>query len=1599
MILLILFFIYFYLLYKKIRLGAKSYEFMKGFDVEMANKKAHKALALVLSAATVASVSVPAITSSVMVSAATSSVINMAEVKSNLTIKKEINGTDLGDNKLLKSATTTITVNTGDIAANKFTYAFKVYKPASDGKPATTTITKSVAMQTKNYFTFRPEDTGNYTLLVNVVNKSTGESFTKSFNLEVIASTKIADNQTVYDTNGNRYKVLSASSKTLALTGITESKTNPKVGFEFDGGTVSIVDKTLTDLPVNMDEFKITQFGDGTNKVERIKFDANGNPSGKLDDPFKEINIPSTVEVIKANSLSRNLVKCVYKTDKSGKDTTEVKTDALVILGSKDKNDLYSSKLRTIEKNGIASDMIATTVFRTYHTNIAASSCVVDSNIVRSVNGYKFKFSWLNDMPAGAKLEAPFGSWAWTAMQIIARFDCSKEDTTYTHANGYGSAAKKNFKVRSTENGSLSKPLHDSVYDRDMIVAVNFYNNKQVTASSTPKYRLVVNNGGFPSVLNNGTMFVIDSSIYSDLILKRKVDKSTGVYKIYPNTQADTGLNKNDKIECNVKQTYNIGKGATDDKIEMLDFENLGCIAYNRIGSSYVKYGDDGKLTANAPKLFDVAVTYPVYKLREGSGYIAFKASSVDYGTAYKLGQTGGEGTVQIAMPANASGLLTNYNNQKYTMSYHIQTKDELAGKYNDNGIGAVTYTRGKWNNTQKKFEANTSGDRLKINFNAKADRYYLVEYVDMTSDNDEVKVLWDGAAKGVKGFDSGSDKGLLLDSKTNDNKFYEIRVTEFTNSYQGTGYGMSARFTAYPVIDGRGFLKVYQSNKELAAGVTEELDFNTKGMRFIKYYGTPGCSYKIYRYSKNEGTKVITDKDSGKAMTNTNTTTLCNDTFGVYNNAINVTTHEFSTAVSGVNISDYCLIKKVSGTTEATVPAPRVWLSSCDADDVTGKNASGAARTLKNVMKVCTYSAKGVRLNITGGSNGYYYSDWTSSATKKACRAISPKVASDGTISDNKMKVTVNVDDFKTRGKSVDRQTIKVVYSTNFRKNGYSLSNSGITWKDLPGSEGAFTTKDSVEFTPVNGLVFYRIAYKYVNEDTVRYTNIKAVTYNALTSFSTSQQIKAEPLSNIGSATVLNDSVYNKTYDSTDDTVIINQVLADKANPNTSVVNNVNTLKISECFAANGQISNANKTGTNGTFNPLLVILNAARSFNTSKSNAVTWKTVTVPTSYGTAKITINNAYSSAPAKSTLTSILKTSKNLNAFDGIVTAKKYATVQFTTHVYSLTTTGSDKTFEITGATDITETTDKKNVVRVNNISYTASKPTDMKGTSDITLSTVKADGTVDREEKYLAIVQNCVITNPNDVGYDTSFSSSNGNIRQKSQARVYFIKLQERSYEPIREHNSKIALKKTDAQNTDEIKIKVTGCYTKDDNPIFSAFYKKSGSNKKLFNLELDELGALDDDDTHRLNRTLGVFNPSQVVLKFNYTRTDGKTATASFIVNRTTWASGEALKTSYASTDKTDANNSSVFLVKDGKVTGFEYVITAKRILKYLQDNGADMTKFSNGTINATLYVYSAAITAGKKAANTEVETIMPALANSAYRSYVTIDVSDWKA
>lgn len=1594
--LLILFFIYFYLLYKKIRLGAKSYEFMKGFDVEMANKKAHKALALVLSAATVASVSVPAITSSVMVSAATSSAINMAEVESNLTIKKEINGTDLGANKMLKFATTTITVNTGDIAANKFTYAYKVYKPASDGTPATTTIATDFAMQTKNYFTFKPDYTGNYTLLVNVVNKSTGESFTKSFNLEVIASTKVVNGQTVYDTNGNKYKVLNASSKTLALTGITESKTNSTVGFEFDGGTVSVVDKTLTDLPVNTDDFKITQFGDGTSKVARIKYDENGTPSAKLDDPFREINIPSTVETIKANALTRQLVKCVYKKDKSGKDTTEVKTEALVILGSKDKNDLYSSKLKTIEENGVASDMIATTVFRTYHTNIASSSCALDSNIVKTANGYKCKFSWLNGMPEGATLEAPFGSWAWTAMQLIARFDCSKEEgSTYTHANGYGSATKKNFKVRSTENGSLSKPLHDSVYDRDMIVAVNFFNNKQATASSTPKYRLVVNNGGLPSVLYNGTMFVIDSDIYSDLILKRKVDKTTGVYTIYPNTQADTGLNKNDKIVCNVMQTYNIGKGATDDKIEMLDFENLGCIAYNRIGSSYVTYGDNGKLTANASKLFDTAVTYPVYKLSKGSGYIAFKASSVDYGNAYKAGQTGGEDTVQIAMPANASGLLTNYNNQKYTMSYHIQTKDELAGKYNDNGIGAVTYTRGKWNTTQKKFESSASGDRLKINFNAKADRYYLVEYVNMTSDNDEVKVLWDGAAKGVKGFDSGSDKGLLLDSKTTDNKFYEIRVTEFTNTYQGTGYGMSARFTAYPLIDGRGFLKVYQSNKKLAAGVTEELDFNTKGTRYIKYYGAPGDSYKIYRYSKNEGTKVITDKDSGKAMANANTNTLCNDTFGVYNNAINVLTHEFSTAESGVNISDYCLIKKVSGTTETAVPAPRVWLSSCAANEVTGKNSSGAARTLNDVMKVCTYSAKGVRLNITGGSNGYYYSDWTSSATKKACRAIAPKVASDGTATDNKMKVTVNVDDFKTRGKSVDRQTIKVVYSANFRKNGYSLSNQNVTWTDLPGSEGAFTTKDSVEFTPVNGLVFYRIAYKYVNEDTVRYTNIKAVTYNALTSFGTSQQIKAEPLSNIGSATVLSDSVYNKTYDSTDNTVIVNQVLADKANPNTSAVNNVNTLKVSECFASNGQISNAIPSGK--TYNPLLVILNAARSFDTSKSNAISWKTVTVPTSYGTAKITINNAYSSAPAKSTLTPILKTSKNLNAFDGIVTAKKYATVQFTTRIYALTTSGSDKTLEITGATNIAETTDKNNVIRVGGVSFTASKPIDMKGTSDITLSTVKADGTVDRNIKYLAIVQNSIVTNPSDVGYDTSFSSGSS-IKQKTQARVYFIKLQERSYEPIREHNSKIALKKTDAQNTDEIKVKVTGCYTKDDNPIFSAFYKKSGSSKKLFNVEFDDMDVIETADSNRLTRTLAVFNPNQVVLKFNYTKTNGKTATASFTVNKTSWATGSALKTSYASTDKTDANNSSVFLVSDGKVTGLEYVITAKRILKYLQDNGADMTKFSNGVINATLYVYSAAISAGTKASGTEVETTMPALANSAYRSYVTIDVSAWQ-
>ena len=1555
----------------------------------MANKKTQKALALVLSATTIASVSVPAITSSVMVSAASSSVINMNELQSKLTIKREINGTDLGENAILKYANVTITVNTDTVATNKFTYTFKVYKPASDGSAATNNLVKP-AVQKDNYFTFKPDAVGTYTLSVKVVNKSTGESITKSFNLEVIASTKIVDDKTVYDTNGNMYKVKSAANKTLALTGIVESKSSSKVGFGFDGGTVSVVDETINKLPINMEGFKITEFGDGTNPVVGIKHDKDGN---EVEGSFNEINIPSTVEVIKANSLTTNLVKCVYKSDK-----TTVKTDALVILGTKNKNDLYSSKLNKIEANGIADDMIDNTVFRTYHANLAGSACPVgDDKVIKTSNGYKMKFSWLNDMPVGAKLEAPFGSWAWTAMQIISRFDCSKEEgTTYTHVNGYGSAEKKNFKIRSTENGSLSKPIHDSVYDRDMIIAVNFYNNKQATDKSTPKYRLVVNNGGIPSVLPNGTTFAIDNEIFNDLILKRKVDKTNDewVYTIYPNTQADTGLNKNDKIKCVINATYNVGNGVKDDKIEMVDFEKLGCIAYNRSVLSIDNYDGNGKLTADAQKLFDAAVKYPVYKLTNGTGYIAFKAKDVNYGEAYKQGKTGGEDKVEIDMPANANGLLTNYNNEKYTMSYHIQTNDELKGIWTDNGIGEVSYTRGKWNTTTKSFDADGEsvdkpGDKLRINFNARADRYYLVEYVDMTSDNDEVKVLWNGAAKGKKGFDGGSDKGLLLDSKTTDNKFYEIRVTEFTNTYKGDGYGKTARFTAYPLIDGRGFLKVYQSNKTLAAGVTEELDFNTKGTRYIKYYGVPGESYNISWYTKNEKTGVITSNNSTVDMTNANNTDLCYDTFGVYNGAINVKTHEFSTAEVGANISDYCIVKKVIDNKASAVPVPRVWLSSCAAKTVTGKNSSGGNTSIVDAIKVCTYSAKGVRLDITGGSTGYYMSNWGSNATKKACRAIAPKVNSDNSITDTKMKVTVNVSDYKTMGKTVDRQTIKVVYSTNFRKYGYSLSNSNITWTDLPGSAGAFTTKDSVEFVPVNGLVFYRIAYKYVGEDTVRYTNIKAVNYNALTGFSTSQQIKTEPASNIGSASVLSSSNYS-TYDSTSNSVIKNYVLANTG------VSEVSTLKVSQCFGPDGQILNENVKGTDGTnYNPILVMLNANRSFDSN--NKINWKTVTVPMSSGSAKITINNAYSGVPVKSTLTPILKTSKNLNVFDGIVSAKEYVTVQYSTKIYALTTSGSGNTLNFVGATEIAETTDKNNVQRAdNNVSYTASKPTDMNGSSDITLSTVMANGKVDRNVKYIAIVQNSIVTNPSDVGVDTSFSSGS-DVKQKSQARVYFIRLQERSYEPVKEHNNKIALRKDDALNKDEIKVKVTGCYTKDNNAILSAYYKKSGSNKKLFNVELDELDKLDDTDFSRLSRTLAVFNPQKVVLKFNYTKKNGKSDTASFTVNRITCAKNTALKTSYTPEDKTNDDNSSAFIVTGGKVTGIEYVITAKRILDYLNDNNADMTKFSNGTINATLFVYSGGISGGTVASGTEVETTMPALASSAYRSHVTIDVSEW--
>ena len=1580
----------------------------------MNNKKATKAMALVLSAVSVASVGVPVITSSAMIASA-ATVINMNDLKNSTTVKFTIGGVEVPSGNILVGSDVTINVVPGNYAKNLFSYQYKIVQGSN-------TI-KSASLSGKDSITFKANQTTNSggacSLTYKVLNRATGESFTKTCTFTIIPSTKAAAGQVVYDTNGNRYKVLNKTDKTLALNGIVGSKNSDKVGYDFEEDTVTIYDTTIDGVKVPLEGFKITEFGAGE-KVTRIKLNSDGTYSSVTNEPFDEINIPATVKTIKTGSITSSIIN------------TSKSKNAVVILGSKKTDNLYSSGLTTIESGAINSGLALNKItFRTNHANVAGSSQFGET--ISGNNAHKMKYSWLKDLPTGANLEAPFGSWSWTLAQLISRFDVTKEETTYTHANGYGATAKKNFNIVSTSNGSLSKPIHDSKYNKDMFIAVYFYNNKKSTANTTPKYRLVIQNGGNPGSIESGTAYVIDESIFKDIILKKTCDKkdvNKHIFTISPNAQAKTGLSNNDKIQCIINQQYVLGANSNDAKITKVDYNALGGVA-GCVESSVV-YDANNKLTGTPTKLFDKAIKYPVYKINDGYGvgYIAFSAESKETNANAVTGGTGGEIGVNITTGAtgNDASILGKFNGSVDKYYYHVNTAAEKNGNYKNStnavNLRNVTYTRGNWvtktvnGKSKKLFEASNTGSKLKINFEAKSYKYYRVEYIDMTdanSEDDEARhLLWDGAAEGVKGFNGAARASLLLDSKTTDNKFYQIIITEYSDAYKKEGYNISAREATFPLIDGRGFLKIYQDNKKLAAGMNDELDLNVDGTRYLKYYGESGKTYRLYKYVMNDKTKVITRVvGSNDKLGRSNTEVLNQDALKLYNTAISYKTLQYSTSDIGVSNSIYCVIKEVgsvdSEANDIAVPTPRVWVTEAKPKNLEGKDSAGNAISVKagnaiaDATKCCTYTARGVKLSIDSGSSSYF----KSGNTKKACKAIGPVIAKNGTVSDNKMKMTINVSDFKDKGKVVDRSTIKVMYANNFKSKNFSLTDSSVNWTELPESSGKFTSADSVEFKPVNGLAFYRLAYKYTSDtidtDPYRYTNVVAVTYNALTDMNTSQQIKAEPLSNIGGSTVYDSSKYNTFSSNSNSEIEVKKV----AN---GVVTSEKTLKQRECFDENGKIVNGNVKGSNNkTYNPLLVMLNSARSYS-GTNNTVSFKTDTIPMHNGSAKITINNAYSSVPAKSSLTPVLKNSKNIDTFDGIVSENKYLTVSYSNDIYYLTVASNEiSQAQIIKQTTIDRTTGETNITRVGNVSYTANKPLDQAGSVEINFSTVKDDNSVDNGKKYIAIVQTATVKNPSDSGVDTQFTSDGAQI--KSESRVYFLALTGSSYKPISEFKNNMVVNQT-GNNTDELVIKVKGCSTTANNNIFKTYYKISGQTNKLFNTEidLDDNGKLDEENYNKLVSTFGVFNPSKVDLIFKCKLNDGTQKSVSITVNKPTFNKNGDLKTTFGSSDKTSENNSSRFIVggtSGNKVTGIEYVIPASRVKQAIDkintDAGTDNTKkvdikAFNGVIKAYVRVYSNGINYGTVAGGTEVATTMPNLVGTGYRGNVNIDVSSWK-
>ena len=1550
-------------------------------------KSGKKALAVLLSAATIATVSMPAAVSSSLVAYAATA-IDMSDVETNGSLVVALNGVRLNNDALPKNKTLTLSFIPSSYSTNKFMYQFVVYKPDPDGHAsiAAGNKVKSVSAQNFNSFTFRAVGTGKYTVVATIINSATGEVITKNFELSINTATSIKNGVTVYDVDGNRYKVLNASSKTLALTGIIRSKSNKNVGYDFEEPTVSVLD-TIGGITVAMEGFTITQLGDGTNPVKPLIFDESGNATNTGALKFKEINVPSTVTVIKKNAISDNLLN------------TSASGGPVVFLGSKNTNDLYGSRLTTIEENGIDSALVSKVKIKTNHANVAGSSYTTDNsdNIIKVSNASKFKYSWIKDLPNGVQFEAPFGSWAWTLAKLASDFV----------------AAPKNFVLTATKDSGLTKTLHDNTYNKDMMIAPLFTANK-IYLNKAPEFNLVVQNGGNPdNDLPSGTAYAIESKIFFDNVLDAKND--SGVVSIYPFKQAITGLSNTDIWKCNMATAFNVGAGSTDSRIELVDLHKLGLLPSTTLTNlegnatdiaTYYGAAND-TLLKDAVIQFDVAIRFPVFKLKNSAGYIAF-AGTKGLGTAFKKNSNGGADKATIAFGTNSTKSLTNYNGSPYELNYYVSKKAEL---YNSDyaAVNNINLVRGAWvsqtvnGKSTKVFQTSSTGGYLRIDFDVNPNRYYKVEYVNMASDAENVVTVWNGAEKGIKGFDNVGSQAMTISHKKSSNDFFEIRVTEYAGVFKGDGYCVTARSTAYPMIDGRGFVKMYDSDAKTPVEATDVADLNIAKTRYFKFFGDPAKSYRVYRYEK-VGSGDITSIESA-VLSSSVSDSACGDSFGVAghgNLAIKYKELKYSTGEVGVNTSVYYVVKEMksagsAASTDKDIAEPRVWVSSAKPVAATNFKVNGVG--VGNALKLLTFSARGVQMKVTNGTAGYF----KFGSSKKSCRVLGPVKNTDETYSHNTMTVSVTVssaDKFKV----INKDSMRIYYSGDLKAKGFKTGEA--TWSLLSGSSGIFSgNTTTVKIQPVNGLAFYRVGYKYAGENTMHYSNIVAVNYNALTEVYTKQLLKYEDTANAG--TYVTTGTF-KSYSDLSDDYIINQEYV-----SATQINDVQTIRQSECFdPVSGKVRDNKVKGKDRTtdYKPVVVLANAARSFTKDSSTnkySSNWATVSILSRGGSGTIKLTNDYSSTPATTAFKPIMLTAKNNVVADGqtsttftrMVNANNFATLSYTTNVYLLDSTSSGNTFKFTDAELVAPGSTVKGL--------TVTAPVDamsMSGEFNLTLKST-TDTT-----RYVAIIQTIQEKNPRTSTSDTGLGVLDpacGFVTTK--ARVTIVKLVPAAYTPIISHKSSVKITKTN--NTDELVVKVTGCtasgVANGSNNIFKYHYKESSSYKKLFNLRF---AFMDDDanptklspaDVKKLDAVFKAFNPSTVYITFKYTKTtdkgtanEGKTYDAKIAVNKPTYTAGSNLVTAFGA--KSGESNSSRYLLTSGRLSGIEYCITSARILKYLEENNADMQAFG-GAIKAKVKSTSASITAGTVNDGTYSTTVSARLGLS-FASNVNIDVSAWK-